>query len=95
MQLRWWTPSSPPAGKSRLRLSRATAPAGTLGLTERELDVRAWSPKASQRRIGQRLFISPKTVSVHVSHILEKLGVATRGGRCNRAPAGALTTTDT
>lgn len=32
----------------------------------------------SNRQIGERLFISAKTVSVHVSAILRKLGVATR-----------------
>ena len=34
---------------------------------------------ATNRQIGERLFISPKTVGLHVSHILAKLGVATRG----------------
>jgi DNA-binding NarL/FixJ family response regulator len=33
----------------------------------------------SNRQIGEALFLSPKTVSVHVSHILTKLGVAGRG----------------
>ena len=75
--------------QARLRLSPATAPAGRLGLTERELDVlRLVAEGLPNAAIGQRLFISPKTVSVHVSHILDKLGVATRGGRRNRAPAG-------
>lgn len=32
----------------------------------------------SNRRIGERLFISVKTVSVHVSAVLRKLGVSTR-----------------
>jgi DNA-binding NarL/FixJ family response regulator len=32
----------------------------------------------SNRQIGERLFISGKTVSVHVSRVLDKLGV---GGR--------------
>ena len=31
------------------------------------------------RQIGQALFITPKTASVHVSRILAKLGVAGRG----------------
>jgi len=30
-------------------------------------------------QIGERLYISAKTASVHVSSILAKLGVATRG----------------
>jgi DNA-binding NarL/FixJ family response regulator len=32
----------------------------------------------SNRQIAQALFISPKTVSVHISNILAKLGVHTR-----------------
>jgi DNA-binding NarL/FixJ family response regulator len=32
----------------------------------------------SNRQIGQALFITPKTASVHVSNILAKLGVTSR-----------------
>jgi DNA-binding NarL/FixJ family response regulator len=32
----------------------------------------------SNRQIGEELFISQKTASVHVSNILAKLGAATR-----------------
>lgn len=32
----------------------------------------------SNREIGQALFITPKTASVHVSNILAKLGVTSR-----------------
>jgi DNA-binding NarL/FixJ family response regulator len=32
----------------------------------------------SNQNIADRLFISSKTASVHVSHILDKLGVSTR-----------------
>ncbi len=32
----------------------------------------------SNRQIGEELFISAKTASVHVSHILAKLGAASR-----------------
>jgi DNA-binding CsgD family transcriptional regulator len=32
----------------------------------------------SNRQIGERLFLSPRTVATHVSHILAKLGVRTR-----------------
>jgi hypothetical protein len=32
----------------------------------------------SVREIGEELFISPKTASVHVTHILAKLGVSSR-----------------
>ncbi|WP_055505755.1 helix-turn-helix transcriptional regulator [Nonomuraea pusilla] len=51
-----------------------------LGLTARELEVlREVTRGHSNKEIAQALFISVKTVSVHVSNILAKLGVATRG----------------
>ncbi|MEU6780001.1 AAA family ATPase [Nonomuraea angiospora] len=51
-----------------------------LGLTARELEVlREVANGRSNREIAEALFISAKTVSVHVSNILAKLGVATRG----------------
>ncbi|MEU6715251.1 AAA family ATPase [Nonomuraea sp. NPDC046802] len=51
-----------------------------LGLTARELEVlREVTNGRSNREIAEALFISVKTVSVHVSNILAKLGVATRG----------------
>ncbi|MGH3415516.1 MAG: LuxR C-terminal-related transcriptional regulator, partial [Actinocrinis sp.] len=52
---------------------------GNLGLTRRELDVlRLLVEGLSNGQIGSRLFISTKTVSVHVSNILAKLGVSSR-----------------
>jgi len=39
----------------------------------------------SNREIGQVLFISPKTASVHVSNILGKLGVEGRVGAATMA----------
>jgi DNA-binding CsgD family transcriptional regulator len=55
-------------------------PAGDLGLTERELEVlRLVTAGRSNREIAGELFISPKTASVHVSNILSKLHVASRG----------------
>src|SRR5262249_31441545 len=59
-----------------------TQPAGAapLGLTERELEVlRLVASGRSNRDIATELFISPKTASVHVSNILAKLGVSSRG----------------
>jgi DNA-binding CsgD family transcriptional regulator/tetratricopeptide (TPR) repeat protein len=51
-----------------------------LGLTDREVEVlRHVTDGRSNRQIAERLFISTKTVSVHVSNILAKLGVASRG----------------
>jgi DNA-binding CsgD family transcriptional regulator len=64
----------------RARLGRAGqrgAPLG--GLTARELDVlRLVAAGRSNREIAAELFISGKTVSVHVSSILGKLGAASR-----------------
>ena len=52
---------------------------GRLGLTARELEVlRLVAAGRSNRDIAGELFISVKTVSVHVSNILGKLGVASR-----------------
>lgn len=50
-----------------------------LGLTSREAEVLGHvAAGATNREIGDRLFISEKTASVHVSNILRKLGVSTR-----------------
>lgn len=52
---------------------------GAAGLTPRELEVlRLVAAGRSNQQIADALFISRKTVSVHVSHILAKLGVSTR-----------------
>jgi ATP/maltotriose-dependent transcriptional regulator MalT len=51
----------------------------TFGLTDRELAVlRLLGQGKSNPEIAAALFISPKTASVHVTHILRKLDVATR-----------------
>jgi DNA-binding NarL/FixJ family response regulator len=48
-------------------------------LTAREFDVLGELAEGrTNRQIANRLFISEKTVSVHISHILAKLGVRTR-----------------
>ena len=50
-----------------------------LGLTPRELSVLALvADGRTNREIGETLFISEKTASVHVSRILSKLGVRSR-----------------
>jgi DNA-binding CsgD family transcriptional regulator/tetratricopeptide (TPR) repeat protein len=55
-----------------------------LGLTRRETEVLGLVAEGrTNRQIAERLFISDKTASVHVSNILSKLGVA------NRAAAAA------
>ena len=74
-----------PAGRND-DASADAAPGGELGLTERELEVlRLVAAGRSNREIAAELFISPKTASVHVSNILGKLGVASRGEAAARA----------
>jgi DNA-binding CsgD family transcriptional regulator/tetratricopeptide (TPR) repeat protein len=54
--------------------------AASLGLTQREAEVLELIAEGrTNRQIGQELFITEKTASLHVSHILAKLGVAGRG----------------
>ncbi|TDD41063.1 helix-turn-helix transcriptional regulator [Nonomuraea terrae] len=68
------------ARRARIGGSDEPADGQPLGLTARELEVlREVAAGRSNREIAGRLFISAKTVSVHVSNILAKLGVATRG----------------
>jgi DNA-binding NarL/FixJ family response regulator len=53
--------------------------ADRFGLTRRELDVLALVAEGcTNREIGEALFISTKTASAHVSHILSKLEVRSR-----------------
>ncbi|WP_249360218.1 helix-turn-helix transcriptional regulator, partial [Promicromonospora citrea] len=53
--------------------------ATTSTLTEREEEVLGLVAQGlSNRQIGERLFISTKTVSVHVSNVLAKLGASGR-----------------
>jgi DNA-binding NarL/FixJ family response regulator len=74
------------AQRGRIGLDPALGPASAPGadglacLTSRELEVlRLVAAGHSNRDIAADLFISPKTASVHVSNILGKLGVASRG----------------
>ncbi|WP_392876740.1 AAA family ATPase [Streptomyces sp. LN499] len=58
----------------------AAAAVESFGLTRREQDVhRLVAAGHTNRRIAEELYISPKTASVHVSNILAKLGVSSRG----------------
>jgi DNA-binding CsgD family transcriptional regulator/tetratricopeptide (TPR) repeat protein len=69
---------APPTGVA-VQAAGAPTPAAQLGLTSREVEVLALvAAGRSNRQIAQALFISPKTVGVHVSNILAKLGVAGR-----------------
>ncbi len=58
---------------------RRSDPAAQATLTDREEEVLTLVAEGlSNRQIGERLFISTKTVSVHVSNVLAKLGVSGR-----------------
>ena len=73
------------ARSARIRLDggvpdHEVAPAAPLGLTAREFEVlRLVADGRSNPEIAARLFISAKTASAHVSNILAKIGVASRG----------------
>ncbi|MFI7060107.1 AAA family ATPase [Kribbella sp. NPDC050124] len=71
------------AGRGRIDLAPAEPtqpePAGSFGLTARELDVlRLLTEGRTNSQIAASLFISPSTAGVHVSNILAKLGVSRR-----------------
>ena len=56
------------------------SPADVAGLTKREAEVlQLVAAGRSNRQIGETLFMSEKTASVHVSRILTKLAVSSRG----------------
>ena len=64
----------------------STAPTSELTLTSRERQVLELVAQGlTNRQIGERLFISDKTASVHVSAILRKLGAAGRAEAAARA----------
>jgi DNA-binding CsgD family transcriptional regulator len=61
--------------------SGTTDPATAAGLTAREAEVlRLLAEGRTDREIGDALSISPRTVGVHVTNLLAKLGVETRTG---------------
>jgi DNA-binding CsgD family transcriptional regulator len=74
------------ARRARIALeSRPRPDAPPAGLTPREVEVlRLVATGRTNREVAEALFISPKTVSVHVSNLLAKLGAA------NRAEAAAI-----
>jgi DNA-binding CsgD family transcriptional regulator len=70
------------ARRARLAVpSIAAAPSAEhLGLTDREIEVlRHLAEGRTNKEIGEALFISTRTASVHVSNIIRKLGVTNRG----------------
>jgi DNA-binding CsgD family transcriptional regulator/tetratricopeptide (TPR) repeat protein len=70
----------------------ATEPWRDLGLTVRELEVLRLLPLGiTDEEIAARLFISHRTVGVHVGHILSKLDVPNRGRAANVAQRLGIT----
>jgi DNA-binding NarL/FixJ family response regulator len=68
------------ARRSRLTVAGAETGHPAFGLTAREQEVlRLVAEGRSNRDIAEELFISAKTASVHVSNILAKLSVTSRG----------------
>jgi DNA-binding NarL/FixJ family response regulator len=69
----------------------ATRPAEPFGLTPREREVLTLlADSRTNPQIAQAMFISAKTVGTHVSNILAKLGVASRGEAAAIAHRGGL-----
>jgi DNA-binding CsgD family transcriptional regulator/tetratricopeptide (TPR) repeat protein len=70
----------PPAQPAPVAEAEVPSMARSLGLTRRETEVLVLLAEGrTNRQIGQELFITEKTASVHVSRILAKLGVTSRG----------------
>jgi DNA-binding CsgD family transcriptional regulator len=71
--------TDPPASPAVPARARAGRPASPAGLSAREIEVlRLVAAGRSNGEIAERLFITRKTAGVHVTHILDKLGVSNR-----------------
>lgn len=67
-------------------LGRQPAPPGAAGLTPREREVlRLLAPGLTNRQIASDLFLSPRTVDMHVRNLLAKLDCRTRTEAVHRA----------
>lgn len=82
--LRDWAMTVARAGRLKLPTESSTAPDGAAAggpwrLSKREREVLALvADGRTNRQIAEALFISEKTASVHVTHIMDKLGVTRR-----------------
>jgi DNA-binding CsgD family transcriptional regulator len=62
-----------------LRQSRRRPAAGWESLTEAEQDIVGLvAAGLTNRQIAERLYLSPRTVQTHVSHVMRKLDLARR-----------------
>ncbi len=62
------------------------APADTMNLTPRELDILQWLVEGySYKRIAEKLFISPLTVQSHIKRVYEKLQVHSKSAAVSKA----------
>ncbi len=83
--------AQPPDGAPSTMGGPTAAAPDPYGLSPREREVLALLVDGrTNREIGAALFISEKTASVHVSHILDKLGVTSRGAAAALAARGGL-----
>lgn len=63
----------------RGRCERKRSPSGWPSLTPTELDiVRLVSEGLTNKDVGAKLFISPRTVQTHLTHVYTKLGISSR-----------------
>jgi len=73
-------------GSTGVRVPRATTSSNPSGLTQREVEVLALiAAGLPDRRIAERLVLSPRTIHHHVSAVLRKLDVTSRGEAGERA----------
>lgn len=68
------------------RSAEATARANQAGLTQRQLEIaRLMAAGLTNKGIAQKLFLSPRTVDMHVSHLLNRLDCRTRTEAVSKA----------
>ena len=76
-------------GNEQVRRSRFATKFETRQLTPTEVDVaRLVQEGLSNKEIGARLFISPRTVQTHHTHVYTKLGLASRMQLAREAARG-------
>jgi DNA-binding CsgD family transcriptional regulator/tetratricopeptide (TPR) repeat protein len=76
---RWLTDRRRAAGRAVPRGPNASTRGNAAGLTGREVEILQLVAQGLRNpQIAERLHLSPKTVSHHVSHVLAKLGAGTR-----------------